>query len=93
MAKAYRAISRIQHGEEVDDGQGNIVNRMHDIPVGAKVEGLPSDIMANLWEAGALEEFEDTAPTATVRDTPRPAPQTDSTGDGAANTPDAPPAE
>lgn len=99
MAKAYRALSRIQHGEEKNDGQGNIVNELIDIPVGATVTGLPDEVMANLWEAGVLEEFEDVKPTASTTITRSTPAQTTGTDDdtGATSdtgsTPDAPPAE
>jgi hypothetical protein len=74
MAKAYRALSNIQYGEDVvDEASGQTVNQMTHIPHGAKVEGLPGEVMKNLWDAGVLEEVETAEPvvTRTVTQSPR----------------------
>jgi len=64
MAKVYRALSNIEHGEEIEQ-DGQIVNQITRIPFGAVVEGLPADVMKNLWDAGVLEEVETSTPTVT----------------------------
>ena len=51
MAKAFRAATRIEHGEEKDGANQLIVFEPGDI-----VRGLDNETMKHLWEQGALEE-------------------------------------
>jgi hypothetical protein len=60
MAKQYRALSNIEHGEEVEDG-----NQITRFPFGSIVEGLDKDTMKTLWDAGVLEEVDTTEPVVT----------------------------
>jgi len=53
VAKGYRAVTTIKHGAE-GGGSAKIFKP------GDKVEGLDKDEMRQLWEAGALEEYEST---------------------------------
>jgi len=53
VAKAFRAVTRIEHGEA--DEQGNEVRRYVFEP-GEIVKGLRKEVMSSLWDAGALEE-------------------------------------
>lgn len=77
MAKKYRALSNIEHGEEVEDG-----NQITRFPHGSIVEGLDKDTMKSLWDAGVLEEVEDVpAPTVTKSVTQTPS------GNATGNTP------
>jgi hypothetical protein len=48
MAKAYRAVTQIQHGFK--DGSVKVFEP------GAVVKGLDKETMKQLWDAGALEE-------------------------------------
>ena len=83
MAKQYRALSNIEHGEDVEDG-----NQITRFPFGSVVEGLPADIMKNLWDAGVLEEVDTAEPVVTRSVTVRPNDPTKGTGDGPPAAPD-----
>jgi hypothetical protein len=61
MAKQFRALSNIQHGEE--GGDGSITQYV--FPFGSVVEGLDKDTMKSLWDAGVLEEVDTAEPTVT----------------------------
>lgn len=101
MAKQYRALSNIEHGEEkIVDGVS--VNEIVRFPHGSVVEGLDKDTMKALWDAGVLEEVDTTEPVVTRTVTPSPstpsgtsASSTSSTssageGDGSGSSPAAP---
>jgi hypothetical protein len=53
--KAYRALSRIEHG--VADDQGNQVDEKV-FPYGSIVSGLSKETMKSLWDAGVLEQVD-----------------------------------
>lgn len=66
----FKALSRIQHGEEGIDENGVITNTVYTFPVGAVVEGLSTSVMAKLWDAGVLEQVAEVeAPSVTVTTT------------------------
>lgn len=50
MAKAYKAVTRIEHGE-TKDGE----NRTKVFEPGDVVRGLSTEVMKNLWDNGALQ--------------------------------------
>lgn len=58
MAKGYRALSNIQHGEDYQLEDGSVGNRIREFPYGATVTGLDNGTMKSLWDLGVLEEFE-----------------------------------
>jgi hypothetical protein len=66
MAK-FKALSNIQHGTEDKDGTPIIM----EFPHGSIVEGLDKDTMKKLWDAGVLEQVDET-PLPTVKTTVRP---------------------
>jgi hypothetical protein len=72
MAKAFRALSNIEHGEEKVGSDGQVGVEITRIPYGAIVEGLDKDTMKNLWDAGVLEEIETSTPTVTRTVTQKP---------------------
>lgn len=55
MAKAYRAVTEIRHGQQ-NAGDGS--NELLIFKAGDVVKGLPNDVMKNLWDAGALEQVD-----------------------------------
>lgn len=65
MAKQYRALSNIEHGEEEVGQDGMTSVTTHRFPFGSIVEGLDADTMKNLWDAGVLEEVAETPQAAT----------------------------
>lgn len=83
MAKQYRALSNIEHGEELEDGSGNQITRF---PYGSIVEGLDKDTMKNLWDAGVLEEVGD-VPAPVVTKTVTSTPNDPTKGEGAGDPP------
>jgi hypothetical protein len=71
----FKALSNIEHGEQLEDGRVKI----HDFPYGSIVEGLPDDVMKNLWDAGVLERVkteETPEATVTIKEKESEAPQT-----------------
>lgn len=92
MAKAYRALSNINHGvEKVDSATGESSVEMTVFPYGATVEGLSADVMKNLWDAGVLEEVDTVAPVVTKTVTSSAKPEAKSEGGSGGNR-DTPPA-
>lgn len=77
MAKQYRALSNIEHGEETSEG-----NEITRFPFGSIVEGLDKDTMKALWDAGVLEEVEAAPPAPTKTVVPKP---DQGAGDGSTN--------
>jgi len=62
MAKQYYAATRIEYGKRIDSPDGDPTKRRSEDVVfepGDLVEGLNKDEMRGLWEAGALEERDD----------------------------------
>lgn len=55
MAKVYRALSNIRHGVAGEDGAQT---ELREFPYGAVVQGLDTDTMKRLWDAGVLEEVD-----------------------------------
>jgi hypothetical protein len=77
----FKALSNITHGEEQEDGT---VVETH-FPYGAIVEGISKEAMKNLWNAGVLEQVDETpvpVATSTVKAPAAPA------GDGGSETTD-----
>jgi len=71
----FRALSNIEHGEQVADDEGGGV-RVFNFPHGSEVKGLSKEVMEVLWDAGVLERVEDSQrpePTVTVRQAETPA--------------------
>lgn len=64
MAKAYRALSKIDHGEGTHPETGRPLGRT--FPFGSLVTGLPTEVMKQLWDAGVLEEVD--VPDAVLQD-------------------------
>ena len=54
----YRALSAIKYSD-ASDPQAELVV----IEAGEKVEGLPVNVMKELWNAGALEKVDEAAPS------------------------------
>jgi hypothetical protein len=62
MAKQYYAATRIKHGKKVQSKDGDPTKDRYEETVflpGDLVEGLSTDEMRDLWNAGALEERDD----------------------------------
>jgi hypothetical protein len=64
MAKAYKALSNIDHGEGSDPQTGAPLGKY--FAYGELVVGLDSDTMKQLWDAGVLEEVD--VPDVLVKD-------------------------
>ena len=62
---SYRALSAIKYSDSSDPNAEVVV-----IEAGELVEGLPTETMKELWNAGALEKVEDPTPEPAAVTTP-----------------------